>query len=216
MTLPKHHPDEALLLDYASGAIPEAFSLAVATHLALCPQCRRRAENLEAIGGASLAEIAMPAMSEDLLTRVMARLDETPTPTSANEASQRKSDFGVPRPLRDTLSRPLEELPFKRLAGVEIFLLGAPDPFRAYVLRVAGGSALPRHGHSGDEMTLVLRGGFSDGDLKFGVGDVAIVGEADNHAPRADPEGCVCLVVSSGALRMNGPISGLVARWFGV
>lgn len=213
MPLPKHHPDEALLLDYASGAIPEAFSLAIATHLALCPHCRRRAEGLDAMGGASLAEITGPAASEDLLTRVMARLDEAPIPSSVRASSE---DFGVPRPLRDVLAKPLDQLRYKRLAGVEVFLLRVPEPYRAYVLRVAGGSTLPSHRHWGEEITLVLSGGFSDGTLRFGQGDIAIVGERDRHAPRADPEGCVCLVVSSGILRMDGPISGLVARWFGV
>ena len=45
---------------------------------------------------------------------------------------------------------------------------------------------------------------------------MAVVDESDHHAPCADPEGCICLVVSAGTLRMAGPISGLVARWFGV
>ena len=37
----RHHPDDELLLDYASGALGEAESLVIATHMALCPICRR-------------------------------------------------------------------------------------------------------------------------------------------------------------------------------
>ena len=32
-----HHPSEELLLDYATGALDEGWSIALATHLALCP-----------------------------------------------------------------------------------------------------------------------------------------------------------------------------------
>ena len=214
MALPTHHPDEATLLDYATGAISEAFSLAIATHLALCPECRRNAEQFDALGGAALIQISAPQVEGDLLTRVMACLDNK-EPVRA-ETQPRQAKFGVPRPLSDLLVKPLDELPFKRLGGVEVHLLNTPAPYRAYVMRVAGGSALPRHGHSGDEMTLVLRGGYADGKTQFGEGDISIVGKTDRHAPRADAEGCVCLVVSAGALRMDGVISGLVARWFGV
>ena len=47
---PSHHPEPALLMEYASGASPEPFSLVIATHLALCPECRRSVAELEAAG----------------------------------------------------------------------------------------------------------------------------------------------------------------------
>ena len=37
-----HHPNEETLLDYASGALGEAWSVAVATHLAVCPEVEKR------------------------------------------------------------------------------------------------------------------------------------------------------------------------------
>ena len=52
--VPVHHPSEARLLDYASGALPEPMALLIATHLALCPACRRTVAELEAVGGALL------------------------------------------------------------------------------------------------------------------------------------------------------------------
>ena len=55
-----HHPSEALLLDYASGALGEGWSIAIATHLALCPTCRQVVRDMEAIG-AALMEGLKPA-----------------------------------------------------------------------------------------------------------------------------------------------------------
>jgi len=215
--LPKHHPDEALLLDYADGSLAGPFSLAIATHLTLCPACRRAVTDMEVIGGGALAELDGPSVEDGVLTQTLTRLDG---PVSARLAAdnrmQDKSGFGAPRPLRDLLNTPLEQLPFKRLAGGEVYLLDVPQPFRGYVLRVAGGKAVPKHGHSGMEMTVVLRGGFTDAGAHYDRGDVGFSDEARHHAPRADPEGCTCLVVSAGPLRAGDPITALVARWFGI
>ena len=49
MTMPTKHLSDALLLDYAAGSLTEGWSLAVATHLALCPACRSRALAAEAV-----------------------------------------------------------------------------------------------------------------------------------------------------------------------
>ena len=51
-----HHISDALLLEYASGSLEESWSLAVATHLALCPHCRARLRLMEAAGGALMEE----------------------------------------------------------------------------------------------------------------------------------------------------------------
>ena len=51
-----HHPEPALLLDYATGTLADPFALIVATHMALCPACRREVAALEAVGGALLEQ----------------------------------------------------------------------------------------------------------------------------------------------------------------
>ena len=69
-----HHPGEALLLDYASGALGEGWSLAIAAHLALCPDCRRLQADMEAIGGALLEETPRPSASSLSFDDVLLRL----------------------------------------------------------------------------------------------------------------------------------------------
>ena len=58
----KHHPSDELLLDYASGALDEGWSLAVATHLALCPDSRQRVSEIEAIGASFLESLSPPPL----------------------------------------------------------------------------------------------------------------------------------------------------------
>ena len=48
----KHHLSEDLLMRYSNGTLCEAFSLAVATHISMCDDCRAALESYEAVGGA--------------------------------------------------------------------------------------------------------------------------------------------------------------------
>ena len=48
----KHHLSKELLLAYSAGQLEEGFSLAIATHISMCDQCRAELESLEAMGGA--------------------------------------------------------------------------------------------------------------------------------------------------------------------
>ena len=213
--LPKHHPDDALLLDHACGALAGPFSLAVATHLALCPACRRAIRAMESAGGAALAHLEAPAVDDDLLTKTLSRLGEAFDDRPATDNQAKVEAAWVPHPLRGLLKTQIDRLPFKRLAGGQVHLLDMPRPYRAYLLRVAGGKTVPMHGHSGLEMTLVLSGGYSDGEAHFDRGDIGLSDEAHRHAPKADAQGCTCLIVSAGPLR-GDPLTTLVARWFGI
>ena len=56
MTEIKYHLTDGLLMGYATGNLPEAFSLVVATHISLCDECRARLGSFEAVGGALIEE----------------------------------------------------------------------------------------------------------------------------------------------------------------
>ncbi|MCK5747724.1 MAG: hypothetical protein KAH44_16015, partial [Oricola sp.] len=49
-----HHLDDATLMRYASGDLDEAFLVVVATHLAMCDQCRKAVRDAEELGGEML------------------------------------------------------------------------------------------------------------------------------------------------------------------
>ena len=67
----RHHLTDDLLMGYAAGVLPEAFSLVAATHVSLCDDCRARLAAFEAVGGAVLEEgtAAMAAGVEACLAR---------------------------------------------------------------------------------------------------------------------------------------------------
>ena len=64
---------------------------------------------------------------------------------------------------------------------------------------------MPKHTHAGNELTLVLAGGFTDARGSYLRGDVAVTDEHVDHQPTADwDEDCLCLAVVDAPLRLTG------------
>ena len=228
MTVPTHHPGDTLLIDYAGGALDEAMSLAVATHLALCPGCRLNVAEMEAVGGALLEEIEPEPVAPASLEAVLARLDEhPPLPRAPVHPPQRRPAGSaavplIPEPLRRYVGDDLSRLPWTRLMrGMDCceIPLSSPRPgpsgggARARLMRLGSGVGPPHHTHRGVELTLVLDGGFTDDLGQFGRGDLSVADGSIRHRPVADEEGCLCLAVTTAPLRFTGAL-GLILNPF--
>jgi putative transcriptional regulator len=88
---------------------------------------------------------------------------------------------------------------------------------RAAMLRVRRGVAVPRHGHGGRELTLVLAGSFCDGGAVFAKGDVEETDESVVHQPIAgSDEDCVCLAVTDALLQFKTLTARLLQPFFGI
>jgi putative transcriptional regulator len=222
--MPAHHPAEDQLLDYAAGSLDAPVGLVVATHLALCPSCRRQVRGLEAIGGALLDELPLVRADSDGLARVLARLDAPeldpppvatrPPATQPGIALDAETRRLVPEPLRSQLGASLAELSWQRVArGLDEHALPLERPgFKTRLLRIRPGAAIPRHGHRGLESVLVLDGGFTDERGHYARGDVGLSDPGIVHRPVADLDrDCLCLIVVEGRLRFAGLFGRLIA-----
>jgi putative transcriptional regulator len=201
--LPHFHPADELLLAYAAGSTREAVALLVATHLALCPGCRRSVALLEALGGELLDRLPPAALGEGCLAQAQAQLDlpDRAPPPAPPPASARTLQL-LPRPLRDYVPDidAVEWMPGPGFDAADITLSG-PGP-RVLLLRLAGGCAVPAHTHSGRELLLVLEGVLVD-RMRYARGDVVVSEIGSVHQPQAEPgPACVCLVVLEGPIRM--------------
>jgi putative transcriptional regulator len=216
----RHHPSEALQLDYASGALTEAWSLAVATHLALCPVCRKTVAGIEAVGGAMLASLEPSAVSASGFDSVWDRIgrEERDTPEIARPAAVSGSAI-LPSPLRDYVESDLDGLAWQRL-GLGAYQLpidiGEADA-TARLLRIPAGRPVPEHTHRGLELTLVLCGAFSDTTGDYGPGDFQEADDTLKHQPHAAPgEDCVCLAVTDAPLYFSSFAARLVQPLIGI
>jgi putative transcriptional regulator len=207
----RHHPEDALLSDYAAGALDSAMSLILATHLSFCAQCRETVSLYERIGGILLEELAPVAMTDNALSRTMARLDQ-PAPEVAPA-----SNDNTPAPLRSLLGRDLSQVRWRRMGpNLAYVTLARRGPLAVRLLRGAPGTDTGRHSHHGLEYTLVLKGGFTDETGSYGPGDFQCASPEVSHNPIADKgEDCINLAVTTAPLRFDGLAQRIVGRLFG-
>ena len=137
MTDPKHHPADAILADYASGALRPAFAVVVAAHLESCAHCRGSLRGLEALGGALIAELPESEMSDEALDRVMAGIERPADPPAAPvRPAAERIPFG-----REIKLAPGMGIRKAKMAGGELL----------YQLRLPAGLTAIPHGHQGIE-----------------------------------------------------------------
>lgn len=204
-----HHIEHDLLVDYAAGSLPEAPSLIVATHLACCETCRAEVARIEDIGGALLESSDEAAVGPDALAAVLDRLD-VPEPVPARPVLDDPSRKVMPGPLARYVQRNLGDLRWRRLGPrmEEAVLATASPTFKAALLRISAGAAIPVHTHGGREYTLVLQGGIRDDGVEYRRGDVMALDQRHEHKPTAtEDEDCICLVVLDAPVRLTGKLT---------
>jgi len=199
----RHHVSDELLFDYATGQLGEAWSLAVATHLTLCPICRAKEARFADLGGEALDDLAPVAMDEGALDATLALLRERLQPQVA--PARMSASAVLPQPLRDYVGGDVDTIRWSPLGGgIRQYLLETRDSARARLLYIPPNDPVPAHGHRGLELTLVLAGSFTDSDLRFHRGDLEIASEDVEHLPIAGPgEPCICLAVTDAPLRFK-------------
>lgn len=216
-----HHPSAELILDYATGAMTEAWGLAIATHLSLCPECRRRVAEMEALGG-DLLDAAPPVpMNSGALNAVMAQLDDSPAaPTAAAPSRKRDGErLVLSEPLRTYVGGDADDLKWQRLGlGACQFLIPTGEKgATARLLRIPAGRPVPAHSHRGLELTLVLSGAFSDATGLYRRGDLQEADENLSHQPHAAPgQDCICLAVTDSPLQFSSFAARLVQPFLGI
>jgi putative transcriptional regulator len=196
----RHHPNESTLAEFAAGTLDEGRGLVVATHIAMCPACRRFMSALEHVGGQMLEQTAPAAMHEGARARALSCLAESDATTASP-------------PAQDALSR-YRVGPWRWVGpGIHRRLVDVPtdNGTRVFFLKAAPGMTMPGHRHVGTELTLVLSGAFVHQGGRYAAGDFDDADEADAHDPVVDPgEECVCLVAMRGHLRLNSLLGRLI------
>ena len=209
----KHHPDDNLLAEYASGGLAWALSLSVTAHVQMCPHCRQKVSNLNTIGGALLhSSVAEPCVAGDFeqLMQRIERHDSAPapvvTPVEVMHKTHEPMLNQLPKVL-ETLLAKTRKLKWQRVSGSlkSAQLITGQNDYEVAFQRISSGGKVIEHDHRGLEVTLVLNGSFSDEQGVYSQGDFLVRDVGEVHHPTATlNQDCLCLSVVAAPVRVTG------------
>ena len=218
---------DELLVDFARGALDRGTELLVETCAAIKVGVAAEVADYEVIGGSLLEAIEPAPLGEGALDAVLALIDKDEgAPVSSKvkspsvKAAKWEQDLAkLPQPLRqcaeEGLDRSSWRLMGRGIRGLDLSFLDPDRKGKIELYRIEPGCSVPRHGHEGNELTLVISGAFRDESGRYGPGDIAAGGEDVTHQPVAETgETCLALAVTNAPLKMTGAL-GLVQRILG-
>lgn len=200
-----YHPDNIMLLDYAAGNLSLPQALAVATHLFLCHRCRQQVSQLNQLGGALLEHAPQTNTQVASFDELMAHIETAPA--AAEPAPAPKT---AKNPLLRYLPDSLDALAWKKqTSDISKYDLTQQLNIQGYQVtlqKIKAGARVPTHTHKGEEITVVLCGGFSDELGVYHAGDFIARDASHRHAPTAlQNEECICLTVLDAPIKFVGP-----------
>ena len=209
-----HHPDSSSLISYAAGSLPDSQSLVVASHLVACEQCRKTVATAEQIGCVLLDDQAIHPLSEKARDDILKRLDST-EPVLSEQISRGNPAAEIPVPLQSMLGERFDDLHWKTMVpGMKQFILRCGEG-TLRLLKISPGVCMPVHGHTGSELTIVLKGSYMDELGRFRAGDVADLDPDIQHQPVVDgSEECICLIATDAPLKFVGLVPRLLQPFF--
>ncbi len=153
------------------------------------------------------------------INRAIARLSKPPRPGATARTAQADEPHSVlPKPLACHLGMGIDDVPWTTLKpGIEQYKIklsrGGGD---LRLVRAQPGLKLLRHGHYGAELTLVLKGAYTDETGDYQVGEVADLDEDIEHRPRVlGEEECICIIAGETHPRYKTLTLRLLRPFFG-
>lgn len=209
-----HHPDSSSLISYAAGSLPDSQSLVIASHLVACEHCQKTVAKAEQLGCVLLDEQPLKLMSESARDDILKMLDSS-EPISPEQPSRGNPNAEIPAPLQSVLGEHFDDLHWKTMApGMKQFIMPCGEG-SLRLLKIAPGVCMPVHGHTGSELTIVLKGSYSDELGRFRAGDVADLDPDIQHQPVVDgSEECICLIATDAPLKFVGLVPRLLQPFF--
>jgi putative transcriptional regulator len=206
-----HHPPEDLLAHYAAGALSEAEHLVVAVHIAGCARCQRFVRTMEELAVMALTDATAPE-SLGTFAAIMAEIDRSPRaePQGVRAARSDPELAELPEPLQRC---EIGEWRWVAPGLTTRPILLTPDgKRRAFLLHGEPGTRLIQHTHTGDELTCVLKGSYTDHIHRFETGDLDFSDEEVEHELVVTDDGpCLCLTAMTGDLKLRGMFGRLIS-----
>ncbi len=219
-----YHPDSRFLTDFASANLPLSEAVCVSAHLEFCGKCRAHVQQLADIGGHLLSRLQPETLEQDSFERLMGRIDAQEVPGvkrdttvdqattgakqsasavlsaashSRNESPRGGAVVALPRALHRLTQGGVQNLRWVQLGkALRVAPLHIDEDVReTAIYDIKAGGKMPEHEHRGEEITVLLRGSFSDAEGSYSRGDFLVRNAGEAHQPMATQDmDCLCLV----------------------
>ncbi len=206
----KYHPDTRFISDFAAGSLPMSQALCVSAHLHYCNECKQKVVQLTDLGSTFFDKITPMSLNSDF-SSLMDRIDSLPKEMDDDSnvdiaLTSNVSPSSLPSALNKITNNSLDSLNWRKIGkyfSYSEFNIG--DPLRKTSLfNIKAGGNVPKHVHEGDEITVVLKGSFSDQDDHYQAGDFIVRTSGEVHTPvAAQDEDCLCLSTLDAPIKMT-------------
>lgn len=177
----------------------------MAAHLEFCAKCRAHVQQLSDLGAQIMARIAPEQAVEaddDGFDRLMQKIDSGQAQEQAEVsapvmAATPANGVTLPRVVQKLAQGSLQSLNWVQLGkSLRIAPVNVGDGVRQTSLYdIRAGGQMPEHEHRGEEITVLLKGSFSDAEGKYVRGDFVVRHAGEKHQPTATMDtDCICLV----------------------
>lgn len=195
------HPDSKFLTDFAAGSLPLSEAVCVAAHLEFCGKCRAHVQQLSDLAAQMMVRLEPVVDDNDGFESLMQRIESSYAAPVVHPSSiagkSAVSATGIPRVVEKLAGGSLQNLNWVklgnslRIAPVDI---GCKSRQTA-IYDIKAGRPMPEHEHRGEEITVLLKGSFSDAEGKYVKGDFVVRYAGERHQPTATLDtDCICLV----------------------
>ncbi len=220
-----HHPSIISLTEFAAGGTRLSHGLCIAAHLEHCASCRQKVAKLNQVGAELFEGGASASLQQEdlqLKDHVFAMLDddefvddiaqvkgamEVVGAVTESSATTTSVNDRVPSCLRQFVKAGYGELEWSRISpSIKVATLCRDsDGSQVALSCVQAGGKMPHHRHTGDEITVVLEGSFSDEDGIYHQGSYIKRDPKDKHTPVVSKDGeCICLMTVDSPIEFTG------------
>tara|TARA_R110002072_G_scaffold136124_2_gene278254 strand:- start:243676 stop:244383 length:708 start_codon:yes stop_codon:yes gene_type:complete len=202
------HPDSKFLTDFAAGSLPLSEAVCVAAHLEFCAKCRSHVQQLSDLGAqimARLEPVQTEQPADEGFDQLMQKIDAdalnpadvASAEPAADSTPQSAAPSFLPRVVQKLAQGSLQDLDWVQLGkSLRIAPVNIGKGNReTSIYDIKAGGRMPEHEHRGEEITVLLKGSFSDAEGKYVRGDFVVRHAGERHQPTATLDtDCICLV----------------------
>lgn len=206
----KHHPQSELLASFSAGSLPLSYALCISAHLEFCQECRTNVQRLKRLGAHFFNEQAPMPASDKLKSKVFAALELQPDNTATTEPVKPPTPKDVPKCLAQFVPAGYDQIGWQSVTPSikSSKLCRDGNDTQVSIMRLKPGAKVNHHRHAGEELTLVLKGSFSDEEGIYQKGDFLLRNSHHRHTPIASKDAeCICLTVQDAPIQFTGYFS---------